>query len=81
MEQGYVEQATPTDGMRNLYSEMVRSRDYGDKRFYPEVSAIEDEAKYWIKELNAPERSPRAIADIHRLIARQVFEITMRGYE
>jgi hypothetical protein len=77
--QAYIDQATPTDGLRSLQGELLRSRDYGDERIYPDTDVLVEAGRYWSKELDSDQRSLRAKTDIERIISRIAFEIVQRG--
>lgn len=82
MSEGYYEPAVADkSNVTSLYAEMQRSRDYGDKRLYPDYHQLKPVGDRWAKELNNDLRSERAKGDIHLLLSRIAFELTMRQNE
>lgn len=80
--QGYYESAAPDpSNVTSLYAEMVRSRDYGDHRFYPDYNQLRTLGDEWTMELANPLRSERAKKDIDTLLGRITFELVMRQNE
>lgn len=75
-DQGYYDQERAGDS-RSLYGDMIRSRDFGEQSMWPTEQLLEL-GHYWTGELHNPERSPRALGEIDKLIARAAFELVGR---
>lgn len=80
--EGYYEpaQADPSN-VTSLHAEMLRSRDYGDKRYYPDYGDLRAIGDTWTDELRNPLRSERARRDIGKLTLRITFELVQRQEE
>jgi hypothetical protein len=78
-DQGYYEPAiADPSNVISLHAEMVRSRDYGDKRYYPDYGELRAIGDTWADELDNPLRSERAKKQIQVLIGRITFELVSR---
>jgi hypothetical protein len=73
----FIEQTRPGEA-RSLYGDMIRSRDFGDQRYFPDALAIRAIGNYWKDQLQNPERSPRARKEIDTLLGRITFELVGR---
>lgn len=81
-EQGYYESAIPDpSNVTSLHAEMLRSRDYGDKRLYPDYGELRSIGDTWADERHNPLRSKRALGDIALLLNRVTFELVERQKE
>lgn len=79
---GYYEPAAPDpSNVISLHAEMLRSRDYGDKRVYPDYGELRAIGDTWADEQHNPLRSRRALGDIALLLNRISFELVARQEE
>lgn len=78
VDQGYYESAPRVEDKPSLYAAMHRSRDYGDKRIFPNPVEIWQTGGYWRDQLENPELSARAKKDIGLLVVRATVEIVMQ---
>lgn len=65
----------------NGHAVNLQSRDFGDKRYFPNLSDLEEMRLEWSLLAREPERTPRSIEEINRVIGRLVFEIDRRSRE
>lgn len=63
------------------YGEMQRSRDFGDKRVYPDVGALRELHEYWTERRLDPDCNERSDGTIRLILGRLSFELTMREQE
>lgn len=78
-DQGYYEPPVEDpSNVTSLHAEMLRSRDYGDSRFYPDYHELRTTGQYWAGELKDERRSERAKKDIYKLLGRISFELVCR---
>jgi hypothetical protein len=72
---------TRNEGGQSQYGASVISRDFGDKRLFPDVTSLIAIRDYWSTEQLNSERSSRAVDEIQKILGRVVFEIAARNSE
>lgn len=71
----------PTQPAYKISTEDELAVNYGDKTVFPDLSTLREINAHWQEEQVSPERSPRQLQIIDKLLARLAFEISMREQE
>jgi hypothetical protein len=71
----------PTTGHSSELGDLKHSRDFGDKRVYPNIQNLQETQEYWKERRLDPDANERSIAGIELILGRVSFELTMREQE
>lgn len=72
---------TPTRPEYKRSTEDELTVNYADMNVFPDLSTLREIHTHWQEEQVSPERSPRQLLIIDKLLARLAFEISMREQE